>query len=319
MTGPEKNTDSEAASALVPATPDTVQQLRDLVVTIKKGDASLTLGSKALGVLGRLVERPEVVAVNTITELAQWLDVNASTLSRLARSLGYSGFAEFQRVFRNEMTHSGSRFYSGQAVRLLHEHEPGAVTDNYLNAVIQLSRESVRNIEGCLAQLDAGELRKMATTIAKARQVRVFGVRQMYTVANLLAYGLGLIRPDVAILGSPGQGVAENLAHMHDGDVLVVSSVAPYSRSVAETAAVARKYGVAVIAITDYRASPLAANADLAFFVPHQSSFISNSIGAYIVFCESMINLVAKELGAKALRSLEHQEQLIADLRVEID
>lgn len=300
-------------------TPDTIEQLRDLVVSIKRGDATVTLGAKALVVLGRLVERPEIVAVSTITELAQWLDVNASTLSRLARSLGYGGFAEFQRLFRDEMTSSGSRFYSGQAVRLLDEQVSGTSSDSYLNAVVQLSQESVRNIEGCLAQLEADELHRVATTLAKARQVRVYGVRQMYTVVNLLVYGMGLIRPDVNLLGSPGQGVAENLAHMRKGDVLIVSSVAPYSRSVAETAVVAQQYGITVVAITDYRASPLAATADFAFFVPHQSSFISNSIGAYIVFCESLINLVAKELGAKALRSLERQEQFIAHMRVEIE
>lgn len=310
---------SAEGPALWKERPDTVEQLRDLVVSIKRGDAEVTLGAKALAVLGRLVERPEIVAVNTITELAQWLDVNASTLSRLARSLGYAGFAEFQRIFRNEMTRTGGRFYSGQAVRLLHGHVPDASTDSYLNAVVQLSQESVRNIEGCLAQLDVDELHKVASAIARARQVRVYGVRQMYTVVNLLVYGLGLIRPDVGLLGSPGQGVAENLAHMRKGDVLIVSSVAPYSRSVAETAAVARQHGITVIAITDYRASPLAGYADLAFFVPHQSSFISNSIGAYIVFCESLINLVAKELGDKALHSLERQEQFIADLCVEID
>lgn len=297
--------------------PDTLEQLRDRVVAIKRGDTTVTLGAKALAVLGRLVERPEIVAVNTITELAQWLDVNASTLSRLARSLGYSGFAEFQRIFRDEMTSTGSRFYSDQAVRLLDEKAPSATPDSYLNAVVQLSQESVRNIEGCLAQLDVTELRRVATAIAKARQVRVYGVRQLYTVVNLLVYGLSLIRPDVSLLGSPGQGVAENLAHMRKGDVLIVSSVAPYSRSVAETAQLAQRYGITVVAITDYRTSPLVASADMAFFVPHQSSFISNSLGAYIVFCESLINLVAKELGSKALRSLERQEQFIADLRVE--
>lgn len=125
--------------------PATVGQLRDLVVAITRGGASVTLGAKALVVLGRLVERPEIVAVNTITELAQWLDVNASTLSRLARSLGYSGFAEFQRIFRDEMTSTGSRFYSGQAVRLLDEKATSTSSDRYLNAVVQLSQESVRH------------------------------------------------------------------------------------------------------------------------------------------------------------------------------
>src|SRR5690625_4027841 len=308
-----------AAGAACLAKPGSVQELRDLVPQIRRGDGPVTLGTKAVAVLGRLVERPEIVAVSTITELAQWLDVNASTLSRLARALGYSGFAEFQRLFRDEMTGGRSRFYSGQAVRLLDKQARSESTDGYLNAVVQLAQESVGNIEGFLAQLDAHELQRAAKALARARQVRVYGVRQIYTVANLLVYGLGLIRPDVNLLGSPGQGVAENLAHMRKGDVLIVSSVSPYSRSVAETAAVAREYGITVVAITDYRASPLAANADFAFFVPHQSSFISNSIGAYVVFCESLINLVAKELGARALRSLERQEQFIAHLKVEME
>ena len=194
-----------------------------------------------------------------------------------------------------------------------------ASSDNYLNAVVQLSQESVRNIEGFLAQLDADELRRVAKALARAPRVRVYGIRQIYTVVNLLVYGLGLIRPGVSMLGTHGQGVAENLAHMRKGDVLIVSSVSPYSRSVVEAAAVAREYGITVVAITDYRASPLAANADAAIFVPHQSSFISNSIGAYVVFCEALINLVAKELGDKALRSLERQEQFISHLRVEME
>lgn len=314
-------TDTGQSCSVLPCAdaPASVQALRDLVPRIKRGDASVSLGAKAVAVLGRLVERPEIVAVSTITELAQWLDVNASTLSRLARALGYGGFAEFQRLFRDEMTSSGSRFYSGQAVRLLDQKASSASSDDYLNAVVQLSQESVQNIEGFLAQLDARELHRVARAIAGARQVRVYGIRQIYTVVNLLVYGLGLIRPNVSLLGSPGQGVAETLAHMRKGDVLIVSSVSPYSRSVAEAALVAREYGITVVAITDYRASPLAANADAAFFVPHQSSFISNSIGAYVVFCEALINLVARELGDKALRSLERQEQFISHLRVEME
>lgn len=310
---------ASAHQSVQASTPATVRQLRDLVVSIKRGNATVSLGAKALTVLGRLVERPEVVAVKTITELAQSLDVNASTLSRLARSLGYSGFSEFQRVFRDEVTNRSGRFYSGQASRLLDDQVSDASSDAYLNAVVQLSKESVTNIEGCLAQLEVAELRRVATALARAPQVRVYGVRQIHAVASLLVYGLGLIRPNVSLLDAPGQGPAENLAHMQKGDVLIVSSVAPYSRSVAEAAEAAHRHDVTVIAITDYRDSPLAANAHSAFFIPHQSSFISNSMGAYIVFCESLINLVAKELGPQALAALERQEQFIEQLHVEID
>ena len=177
--------------------PTNMQQLRDLVVSIRTGDAAVSLGSKALTFLGRLVERPEVVAVRTITELGQLLDVNPSTLSRLVRSLGYSGFSGFQRGFCDEVTNSRDRFYSGQALRLLD-------------------------------QLEAAKLRAAAAVLARAGQVRVYGVRQIHAVASLLAYGLGLIRPNVSLLDAQGLGTAESLAQMQKGDVLIVSSVTHY-------------------------------------------------------------------------------------------
>ena len=59
-------------------------------------------------------------------------------------------------------------------------------------------------------------------------------------------------------------------------------------------------------------------NARHAFFIPHRSSFISNSIGAYVVFSEGLVNLVARALGDKAVRALERQESFIDALNIEM-
>ncbi|WP_222105173.1 MurR/RpiR family transcriptional regulator [Denitromonas halophila] len=295
--------------------PRSVEALRELVVRIRRGEAEVSLGKKALDVVARLVDRPEEVAVRSITELAGCLSVNASTLSRMVRSLGYSGFSDFQSVFRERIAGAHGNFYSRQAHRLL---DADGDTDDYVGVVVQLARESTANVDGFLSQLDATELRQAARLLARARRVRLFGVRQIHAVTSLLSYGLSLVRPDVSLLDAPGQGIAEALAQMAKGDVLVVSSVKPYSRRVAEVARVASEAGISVIALTDSRASPLAARAGHAFFIPHQSSFISNSIGAYVVFCEGLTNLVAKELGGKALRALERQEQFLDALGIEM-
>ncbi|MBT0962286.1 MurR/RpiR family transcriptional regulator [Denitromonas iodatirespirans] len=298
-----------------PSPPRSVEALRELVVRIRRGEAQMSLGRKALDVVARLVERPEEVAVRSITELAASLGVNASTLSRLARTLGYAGFSDFQSVFRERVAGVHGHFYSRQGHRLI-DAEEGA--DDYVGVVVQLARESIANVESFLAQIDAAELRKVARLMARARRVRMYGVRQIHAVTSLLSYGLSLVRPDVSLLDSPGQGIAEALAQLGKGDVLVVSSVKPYSRRVVDVARIAADAGVVVVALTDSRASPLAARAAHVFFIPHQSSFISNSIGAYVVFCEGLINLVAKVLGGKALRALERQEQFLEALAIEM-
>lgn len=304
-------------SSKIITTPADLDGLRELVLDISRKDCDISMGSKTLAVLGKMVEHPEQTALSTISELALSMQVNPSTLSRLAKSLGYSGFPEFQRVFRQDVSSQGGRFYTHQASRLLDKLKEGEQSV-CLATVAQLSQESVRNIEHGLAQLDELQLGVVSKALAHARRVRIHGVRQIHAVSSLLQYGLSLIRPDVSLLDGPGQGVAEGLANMSEGDVLVVATVSPYSRIVTETAALAKQQGVQVIAITDYRTSPLVASAQSVFFLPHDSSFISNSMAAYIVLCEGLVNLVAQELGAQALQSLERQEQFIEQLHIEL-
>ena len=94
--------------------------------------------------------------------------------------------------------------------------------------------------------------------------------------------------------------------------------MAPYTRTVVDAARVAAQAGVVVIALTDTRASPLVPPARHAFFIPYESSFISNSMGAYVVFCECLLNLVARDLSDHALNAVRRREGFISQLNVEM-
>ncbi|MGE0005754.1 MAG: MurR/RpiR family transcriptional regulator [Parvibaculaceae bacterium] len=295
--------------------PRTIDELRSLVVTIRRGQAGISLGEKALDVLARLVEMPERAAVRTISELAGQLRVNASTLTRLAQKLGFAGFSDFQNIFREAITDDERYFYSRQAGRLLSTVPPGV---EEIGVFERLARETAANVEGFTGQLDPEALRRTAALLATAGRVRVHGVRQFHAFASFLTYGLGMLRSDVALLDAPRLGAAEALAQLDKGDVVVVASCAPYTRSVANVAGMAARCGLAVVAVTDTRASPLVPPSRHAFFVPHASSFFSNSMGAYIVFCEGLLNLVARFLGQSAMTALARREQLITDMNVEM-
>lgn len=302
--------------------PRSVDGLRELLLRIGRDEADLSLGGKAHTVLAKLIERPEEVAVRTITDLAASLDINASTLTRLSTRLGYAGFADFQNVFRDSVAQRHRHFYSQQAERLVagkktRAHGAQASTSPEVETVAQLARESITNIERCLAQLSPTDLHEAAHLLANARRVRIHGLRQFSALASFLCYGLGMIRTDVALLDTQGLGVAEGLAQLQPGDVVVVTSVAPYTRSVAEAAAAAKQAGLSVIALTDTLASPLVPPADHAFLIPHESSFFSNSMGAYLVFCEGLLNLVATRLGKRSLQALERRERWITALGIE--
>lgn len=295
--------------------PRTLEELRALALSIGRGEAPVTLGAKAHDVFAKLVEAPEQSAVRSISELADQLGINPSTLTRLAKRLGFAGFGEFQDVFRATIADDQKYFYSRQAGRLL-----AARTDANAEIAVfeQLGRETAANIDGFVAQLDSASLAGATGLLADARRIRVHGERQFHALASFLTYCLGMVRSDVALLDAPRLGVAEGLSQLEEGDVVVVASCAPYTRRVADVAKAAANNGQAVIAITDSRASPLVPPARYAFFIPHASSFYSNSMGAYIVFCEALLNLVARELGDQALKALAGRERLIAAMDIEI-
>ncbi|MGR9132099.1 MurR/RpiR family transcriptional regulator [Rhizobium leguminosarum] len=297
------------------AKPATIEELRNLTVSINRENANISLGNKALDVLAKLVDTPEQTAVRTISELADTLGVNPSTLTRLSQKLGFSGFSDLQSVFRQAFSADDRYFYSRQAGRLLSTKED---SEEELHIFDRLGLETKNNIDGFLTQLDPKSLLEAAGLLANARRVRVHGVRQFHAFASFLTYGLGMLRSDVSLLDAPRLGVAEALAQLEKGDVVVVASCAPYTRSVANVAEVAAKLGLAVIAVTDTRASPLVGPSQHAFFIPHTSSFFSNSMGAYIVFCEGLLNLVAHEMGDRAMTGLASREALIRSMKVEV-
>lgn len=288
--------------------------MRELSLKIARDEPGYALGAKAQQVFARLVDMPEQSAVRSISELAQAQGVNPSTLTRLAKRLGFDGFADFQTVFRNAIAGEPRYFYSRQADQLLHDPENATGESETMS---RIARDSIANIEGFLSQIEPESLAGAARLLAKARRVRVHGERQFHGFASFLAYGLGMLRSDAALLDAPRLGVAEAISQLEPGDVVVVASCAPYTRAVADVAKAAADNGQRVIAITDYRSSPLVAPSEHAFFIPHASSFFSNSMGAYVVFSEGLLNLVARELGEAAMDALRRRETLIGALNIE--
>lgn len=298
------------ASALAP---DTVGGLKELLAAIEKGEVDIALGSSSVRVLTALIEAPQRAAVSSITELAEQVNVNASTLSRLARRLGYSGFSKLQDVFRRELT-EGRSFYSDQASRLV----VGADAKGTLAQLTRLGRQESANIASTIEQVDPATFEAVVASLSQAKRVRIHGMRQFNSLALFMAYGLGMLRPDVGALDSSRQGVADALAQLETGDVLVVASCFPYTPSVLATAEVAARHGITVIALTDSASSPLAKTARHSFLVPNRSLFFSNSMCAFMLLAEGLLSAVASSLGEASVEALKYRETLITELNASL-
>jgi len=295
------------------APPQNLQELRDLMLRISRGDTHLSLGPKAQQALAGILDLRGDPALLSITALAEKLSVNPSTLTRLARNLGYSGFGAFQHVLLDASMVAPGDFYTRQAQTALQGEDAGG-----MGGIARLCRENQANIERFIEGCDVGQFRQATELITSAPRVMVYGIRQFHAFASFLTYGLGMIRSDVHLLDSNNLGVAEGLASMSQKDVLITASCAPYSARVAATACAAADQGIKIVAITDRASSPLVAVSNAAFFVPHETSFLSNSLTTFILAAECLINGCAAALPEHAKQALSVRDEMIKKLNVEI-
>lgn len=292
--------------------PDSVAALRALAVAIARGEASVSLGAKAQAALGRLLDMVGDPALLSITTLADALEVNPSTLTRLATALGYQGFPGLQQVLVSASMTAPGAFYSRQAAAAL----LGGSSSR--GAASRLCHENQANIDRFVARFDEAAFDTAVALLVSAPRIAVHGIRQFHSVASFLVYGLRMIRSDVVLLGDGSLGNAEGLAALSPGDVLLSTSCAPYSTEVIEIAAVAPRMGLATIALTDRPDSPLVATSRTAILVAHDSSFLSNSLGAFIVAAECLINACAAASPEAARAALRQRDRLIEALRIEV-
>ncbi|MDD7969535.1 MurR/RpiR family transcriptional regulator [Roseinatronobacter alkalisoli] len=293
--------------------PQTVAGLREMMLRIAKGEGAITLGPKAREALARILDLQGDPALLSITTLADKLGVNPSTLTRLSRNLGYSGFGAFQQVLLNASMAPPGSFYSRQAETAL---RGGDGTG--LNGVAALCRESQANIDRFLDTCNQSQFRHATELIAGAPRVMVYGIRQFHAFASFLVYGLRMIRSDVHLLDSNALGVAEGIASMSPQDVLIISSCAPYSRQVVDVARAAVDKPVSVVAITDRADSPLIMASKAALLVPHETSFLSNSLSTFILAAECLINGCAAADPDTAKAALAERDRMIGRLGIEM-
>lgn len=294
--------------------PKSLDALRDLLNAMQAGSHPTRLGRRSLQVLANLVDGPDQAAVSSISQIAEAMAVNPSTLTRLAQRLGYGGFGELQDVFRRHVAGAG-HFYSGQAGRLLQGEGRAEDHPHLAQTVVE---EELANISGMIKGVNLAALDQAAGLLATAPRVRTHGLRQFYSITCFVSYALGMLRSDVAILGDSQHGIAHGLAQLEEGDVLFVAGSYPYTRGTVAAARIAASRSIPIIALTDSSASPLAVSATHAFLAPTGGSFFSNSMASYLVFAEALLTLVAARLGDTALTALQSREDLLRELNIEL-
>lgn len=212
------------------------------------------------------LNHPEDVALSTIVRLAELAQVTPATITRFAQDLGFQGFPDLQRIFRERLL--GPRLpYAAQLARLGEapsEPDDFAAPEQVFDTFVQAAVGSLLRLhEG----LDRPALSAVVEVLAAAPVIHVAAARGAYGVGAYAFYGFAKVGKRARMIDNIGAMRAEQAAGMGAGDVLLAITFGDYTPETIEIAREAKGRGQTVVAITDNELSPVVPLALHALFV----------------------------------------------------
>lgn len=300
--------------------PNDLATLARLVEAARRGDkhwrnAPLPkLSARALTLLESFLAQPQQVGLNNISTLAQDHGVNASTLTRLCKTLHFEGFKTFQALFREDL--ADSSFYSSRAQRLIGDAKQS--TSSSAMAPEQfLCQAEHDNVAACLEALDNATLEAACSQLLSARRVHVVGLRASFAAAHYLAYYLDYLRDGVQLIASTAGVDVECALDLDERDCVVAIAFRPESRSTLAYARAAADQGTPILGLTNHPRGEVPGLSDYTLVAPASGPFFFNPMSSLFLLVEMLLSRLAARLGPDAIKRIRRREALIARLGVE--
>jgi DNA-binding MurR/RpiR family transcriptional regulator len=223
------------------------------------------------GALARIAEviaaDPEAAAHASIVDLAERTGTSTATVTRFSRALGFKGYANLRVAIATE---TGRVEQARWETDISGDIAPGDPLDIALKVI---ATADTRAIQATAAGLDMGDVERVATAIAAAGRVEIFGLGSSGTAGREMAFRLERIRVPVWSRSDTHTALT-NAALLGPGDVAIGLSHSGRTVEVIETLAEAADHGALTVAVTSYGRSTLAETADVVFTTAvHETTF----------------------------------------------
>lgn len=235
--------------------PTTVAEFRERLVSVAD-----SLPRRLQACATHVAANMDRIAVSTVAEMAAKAGVAPSALMRFCQILGFTGFSEMQRLFRDSYAPPWPDYATRlQNLKSAGSGSPGALVAEFVEAG-HLSLESLAK------SLDEAALAQAVSVLTAADTIHVIGARRAFPVAVYLAYVFE--KMSVPSILHDGVGRLDHRGALRRGDALLAISFAPYAPETLALVDAARTAGLPIVAITDHATSPLMRLASVALFVP---------------------------------------------------
>jgi len=237
---------------------------------------------------------PNDMALETIAVIAKRTEVPPSSLIRFAKSFGFSGFSEMQKVFQQGLLGRMSEYQKRvQNLNLEISQQEDEIQSN-LGYFVQGGIQALQSLRKTVKDED---IEKAASIMIESDVVHIAAQRRSFPIGTYLTYALSHLGVPNMLLDSVGGMFPEQGKNIRKGDVLLAISFSPYAHEVLKLAGNVKEQGIPVIVISDSILNPLGLFSDVCLEVEETEIFGFRGVILSALMCLSLSLVV--ELGSQ--------------------
>ena len=276
--------------------PATAEQLRAEIVRRYE-----TLSKRLKQIARYILDEPNDIALETLAVIAARCGVQPSAIVRFAKSFGFEGASQMQRLFRDGLLSNNAALGYSERVRQL-----GETADNNGADPAELLAEFVEGntlaLQNLMQTVSGADMKAAVDAIAAANTVHVVGFRRSFPVASYIAYSLLQAGKRAIFIDGVGGLGRQQVQAMGEQDLLIAISYQPYSEETVAIVEAVRGRGHQVLAISDSLVSPVAKPAQHVLQVRESEVRKFRSLSASMCLAQALVINFAFEATRQPVR-----------------
>lgn len=249
-----------------------------------------------------LLENPREFALHSAKEIGEKTGLSETTVIRFCYAIGLSGYSELQKNVRDQFISEKSslaNYYSSK----LDIVDESRFFEQVMEKDIQFIRETI-------VRINEADFQKAVDLLESAEKVYICGLRSSFSMANWLAFSLGIVRKNVQLIRRDTDDVLSMISGMNSDSVFVALSFHRYMKETLHIAEMAKSKGACIVGITDSPVAPLRDIADI--LLPLYSAEMStlDIAPALISFINAVVAGVTIKDKAKFEKRKEEYERM---------
>jgi len=245
--------------------------------------------SKRLQQIARYVlDEPNEMALETLAVISERCGVQPSAIVRFAKTFGYPGASQMQRLFRDGLLSGHAGLGYGERVRHFNEavaRKPEGGAD-VLGEFVEGNTLALQNLTQTVSETD---MKDAVALIDRAETVYVVGFRRSFPVASYLAYSLQQVNKRTLFIDGVAGLTKQQVQTIGPRDLLIAVSYHPYAEETVQAVDMATQRGARILSISDSLVSPIAKPAELVLHVRESEVRTFRSLAASICLAQALV------------------------------